>query len=118
MQKSLRIAFIILALVLPIAGQAHGADRFVDNGDGTVTDTRRGIMWQQSDNGRRVSFDEAREYCRALRLGGHADWRLPEPAELDTGAAMELSMSRHSPDVYSRFDLYWSNDPGVLQQVS
>jgi len=114
MQKGLRIAFIILVLVLPIAGQAHGANRFADNGDGTVTDTRRGIMWQRSDNGTRVSFEAAREYCKSLRLGGHADWRLPEPAELDTATAMELSMSRHSPDVYSRFDLYWSNDSVVL----
>ena len=114
MQKGLRSVVVIAALIAALAGPAFGADRFVDNGDGTVTDTRRGIMWQQSDNGKRVSFREAGEYCRTLRLGGYADWRLPEPAELDTAVALELSMSRRSPDVYARFDLYWSSDPGAL----
>jgi hypothetical protein len=117
MRDGLRFAFIIVVLILPLLGGtavAQAENRFLDNGDGTVTDTRLGIMWQQSDNGRLVSFEEAREYCRTLRLGGHVDWRLPEPQELDTAVALELSMSRHSPDVYSRFDLYWSKDAGVL----
>ena len=88
--------------------------RFVDNGDGTVTDTRRKIMWQKGDNGKEVTFEEAQEYCKNLRLGGHADWRLPKPEEGETAVAVELMMPKHSPDTYARFDLYWSSDPTVL----
>jgi hypothetical protein len=141
MRKSLRLSLIFLSLALPLFGQLHAAEsaekamiqekegirnvvphgflvvadnRFVDNGDGTVTDTKQGIIWQQSDNGHQVSFEAAREYCRTLRLGGHTDWRLPRPDEHDTAVVVELLMSRHSRDVYSRFDLYWSSDSAVL----
>jgi hypothetical protein len=89
-------------------------EKFVDNGDGTVTDTRRKIMWQKGDNGKEVTFQEAQEYCKTLRLGGHGDWRLPKPEEGETAVAVELMMPIHSPDTYARFDLYWSSDPTVL----
>ena len=142
MGNSFRLSVMFLSIILPLLGQLHAAEssekavvqaaerirvfapsksalvvaenRFLDNGDGTVTDMKQGIMWQQSDNGKQVSFDAAREYCRTLRLGGHADWRLPRPDEHDTGVVVELMMSLHSRDVYSHFDLYWSSDSAVL----
>ena len=87
--------------------------RFVDNGDGTITDTRRKIMWQKGDNGEEVIFEEAQAYCRTLRLGGYTDWRLPNTDERDTAVAVELMMRMHSRDTYAHFDLYWSSDPMV-----
>lgn len=93
---------------------AFAAERFVDNGDGTVTDTKRKLMWQQGDNGREVTFGEAQEYCRTLRLAGHGDWRLPDPTEAEVAVAFALMMPRHARDVYANFDLYWSSDPTVL----
>ena len=89
-------------------------ERFVDNGDGTVTDTRRKIMWQKGDNGKEVTFEGAQEYCKTLRLGGYADWRLPKPDERETAVVIELMMSRHSRDAHAQFDLYWSSDPTAL----
>jgi hypothetical protein len=88
--------------------------RFVDNGDGTVTDTSRKIMWQKGDNGKEVTFEEAQDYCQTLRLAGHADWRLPNPDERDTAVAVELMGRRHSRDVYAYFDLYWSSNSTIL----
>jgi hypothetical protein len=88
--------------------------RFVDNGDGTVTDTKRRIMWQKEDNGKEVPFEAARDYCKNLRLGGHDDWRLPYLDERDTALVVELMMPVHSRGAYARFDLYWSSDPSVL----
>lgn len=90
------------------------AERFVDNGDGTVTDTRRRLMWQQDDNEKEANFAEAQRYCRDLRLGNHADWRLPKPEEGETAVAFQLMMPKHSRDVYAHFDLYWSADPTIL----
>lgn len=56
-------------------------DRFVDNGDGTVTDRTLGLMWVK--NGWRpefvaaVSWWDAVSSVRDIRLNGYADWRLP-----------------------------------------
>ena len=108
---------LIIALVLPLLGQplaASAAARFVDNGDGTVTDTILKIMWQKGDSGKEVTFEEAQKYCQNLRLGSHADWRLPKPDELETATVIKLLMPRRSRDTYARFDLYWSSNPTVL----
>ena len=45
-------------------------NRFVDNGDGTVTDTKKHLMWQKEDNGEEITFKQALEYCGTLHLGG------------------------------------------------
>ncbi len=108
---------LIIVFVLPFLGQplaASAAARFVDNGDGTVTDTVQNIMWQKGDSGTEVTFEKAQKYCRNLRLGSHADWRLPKPDELDTATVIKLLMPRRSRDTYARFDLYWSSSSTVL----
>jgi hypothetical protein len=112
-----RFLLIIVASLLLLLSQslvAGSAERFVDNGDGTVTDTLRRIMWQKDDNGEEVSFEGAQKYCRTLRLGGYTDWRLPKPDERETAVVTELMTRRHSRDVYARFDLYWSSDATTL----
>ncbi len=112
-----RFLLMSIACVLPLLSPAHmvvAAARFVDNGDGTITDTERKIMWQKGDNGKEVTFEEAQKYCKNLRLGNHADWRLPEPEERDTAVVIQLLMPKHSRDAYAYFDLYWSSDPTVL----
>jgi hypothetical protein len=82
-------------------------NRFVDNGDGTISDTFTGLQWEQKDdNGGVHDKDEgynlvpagtwdARAYTVFLAtlnsptapggcLGGHCDWRLPTRPELET----------------------------------
>ncbi|MDF1591294.1 MAG: DUF1566 domain-containing protein [Desulfobacterales bacterium] len=62
--------------------------RFVDNQNGTVTDTQTGLMWVK--NGWRLDFvsaltwSEAMEKCRNFNLGGHTDWRLSSVDEWKT----------------------------------
>ncbi len=53
---------------------------FALNGDGTVTDTITGLMWQQLDGGE-MTIEAAEAYCADLELAGHADWRLPTAHE-------------------------------------
>jgi len=119
MRKTLRFSLMLIVFILPLLSYIEkpsgaSAGRFIDNGDGTVTDTRRKLMWQKGDNGNEVTFEQAQEYCRNLSLGGHADWRLPRPDERDTAVAVELMMPTHSRAAYARLDLYWSSDPTVL----
>jgi hypothetical protein len=71
--------FLIIAL---FHVSALAADRFVDNGDGTVTDTETGLIWAAVDNGSNISWLNADTYCLNYNGGGYTDWRMPTLAEL------------------------------------
>ena len=86
--------------------------RFVDNGDGTVTDTKTKLTWQKEDSGKKYTYDEAVDYCKRFKLGGHTDWRLPKDGENETVIVAELMMPKHEKG--SHADHYWSADPTVL----
>jgi hypothetical protein len=58
------------------------ARSLVDNGDGTVTDTATGLMWQQDLSTTSRTWATALDYCNALVLGGYTDWRSPNIKEL------------------------------------
>ena len=65
--------------------------RFIDNGDGTISDTRTGLMWVKKDSylhtGRWINWREAFEYVRQLNADMYADymdWRMPTLDELHT----------------------------------
>ncbi|MBF0541599.1 MAG: DUF1566 domain-containing protein [Nitrospirae bacterium] len=60
--------------------------RFIDNGDGTISDIRTGLMWGKSDSyadlGKCLDWNKSRNYVLGLTTGGHKDWRLPLVKEL------------------------------------
>ena len=58
------------------------ADRFVDHGNGTVTDNKTGLMWSTKDNGDLINWQNALSYCQNHKGGGYSDWRMPTLAEL------------------------------------
>jgi len=53
---------------------------FINNGDGTITDTVTGLMWQGLDGGE-MRIENAIAYCDTLTLGGFTNWRLPTAQE-------------------------------------
>ena len=59
----------------------EGPGRFQVNPEGIILDTRTGRQWAP-DPGERMTWYQAGEYARRLRLGGFSDWRLPTRAEL------------------------------------
>ena len=63
---------------------SYGINDFIDNGDGTVTDTATGLMWQQDDSGSTHNWQEALAYAESLELAGYRDWRLPNAKELQS----------------------------------
>lgn len=65
--------------------------RYVDNENGTITDSWTGLMWQENysyvETGNYVDWYEAGKYVERLnqsRLGDHDDWRLPDKLEIQT----------------------------------
>lgn len=58
--------------------------RFLKLSTGIVVDTRMNLMWAQSDNGGKISIEQARAYVDAFRLGNYNDWRIPTIQELET----------------------------------
>ena len=101
------------------------AGRFVDNQDGTVTDTCTGLMWQKdtadingdgkitpaNDAGDSdvLSWQDSINYCESLSFAGHDDWRLPNKRELHS----IVDYGRASPSIDPVFgaipDAYWSS---------
>ncbi|MEK9628784.1 MAG: DUF1566 domain-containing protein [Nitrospinota bacterium] len=61
---------------------------FIDNGDGTISDTRTNLMWKKDDSfkeyGYGINWFEAQDYCEMLnekQFAGYDDWRLPSGEE-------------------------------------
>jgi Protein of unknown function (DUF1566)/Secretion system C-terminal sorting domain len=56
------------------------APTYINNGNGTITDTVTTLMWQGTDGGE-MSIEKATLYCDTLLLGGYTNWRLPNAQE-------------------------------------
>lgn len=68
-------------------GHAWPMARFVDNSDGTVTDSLTGLMWVKAplslvNNVSNQTWASALTFCVELAYAGHSDWRLPNVREL------------------------------------
>jgi hypothetical protein len=62
----------------------YGMNDFIENGDGTITDRATGLIWQQSDSGTGMFWEDALGYCENLGAAGYNDWRLPNAKELQS----------------------------------
>ena len=60
----------------------YGKNKFVDNGDGTISDLATGLMWQKADAGIARNWEDALSYAENLELAGFNDWYLPDVKEL------------------------------------
>jgi len=88
------------------SGQCGPFDNFIDNGDGTVTNTDTGLMWEvkTDDGGNRdkdntYTWEEALSYCDTLTLASHNDWRLPNANELQS----IVDYSTYDPSINTTF---------------
>lgn len=99
-------------------GQVQPDDRFVDNQDGTVTDTLTCLQWQQATADTtgdgladKMTWESALAYADGLFFAGHGDWRLPDMNELTT----IVDYSRFDPSIDTTYFpdtvsfYYWSS---------
>ena len=109
----LTVLFAICFFCLTIA-PLHAS--YVDIGDGTVTDTSTGLMWQQqATHAGTMTWEQALAYCEGLSLGGYTDWRLPAKKELIS----LVDDSRYNPSINTDYfpgtaaSWYWSSTTDV-----
>ena len=111
-----------LAATLPRTGQnilsrigddayyKKGRNVLLDNGDGTVTDSRTGLMWPKDGTGAGYSnqasktWDAAIDWAEALNFAGYTDWRLPNINELKS--FQEVTWGYYQSQPYGN---YWSS---------
>lgn len=62
------------------ANYAGNQPKYVDNGDGTITDMITGLMWQKDYE--YMKWDEAEDHAKDAKTGGYSDWRVPTIKEL------------------------------------
>jgi hypothetical protein len=77
---------------------------FTDNQDGTVTDSRTGLTWQQTVRTQQSGLADAKAYCADLSLAG-TGWRVPTRAELES----IVDFTRYDPAIDPTF---FPNTPG------
>ena len=112
--------------------------RYIDNGDGTVTDQATGLMWKQCSEGQSTttsacdtgpwdyySWQEALQQAEALNSGGgfagFTDWRLPNRNELASLVERQCLSPAINTNLFPRtaWSLhYWSSSPSFLANVS
>jgi hypothetical protein len=93
-------------------GQNQSSNNFIDNGNGTVTDTQTNLMWQQGTAQNTMLWKDALAQCENLSLGGYQDWRLPNIKELFS----IVDYGRQNPAINTQFftvidnySIYWSS---------
>jgi len=69
--------------------QKVGGDRYLDNNNGTVKDTKTGLTWSVLDSsvnagGDCLDYANAVSHVKKMSTGGYRDWRLPTKDELET----------------------------------
>ena len=87
----------------------HG---YVDHGNGTLTDTRTGLMWKRAGEGP-FTWDEAIRFNgqdRVVSFAGFTDWRLPNLSELKSLLLAERPYICEAAFPQSR-ERFWSSSP-------
>ncbi len=101
-------------------------ERFIDNGDGTVTDSCTGCMWQKAtadtdgngtiNDNDKLTWENALIYAEELESAGHGDWRLPNIRELQTivdyGSRLPTGLRFRAEESW-----YWSSSSFVVDPV-
>jgi hypothetical protein len=82
--------------------------RFVDNGNGTVTDKKANLMWVKTPPSQKMYWEDAQKYATSFDLAGYKDWRLPNLNELK----VMMKISKIKDQMY---ECKWLNENGFSQ---
>ena len=84
---------------------------FIQNGNGTVTDTITGLMWQKTDGGE-MTITQALHYADTSTLEGYSDWRLPNAHEGFSILNHQMSNPAINTSVFTTTaaEYWWTSD--------
>jgi Protein of unknown function (DUF1566) len=87
-KSTFHILLIIFLFGFLLRSPTLAQDRFIGNGNGTVTDSRSGLMWAQTDNQEDIFWKQANKWIQGSFAGSldrkYENWRLPTVAELQS----------------------------------
>ena len=113
--------FFLIGVLVPVHAEskqkaAAETSSITDNGNGTVTDRRTALIWQQGESGL-LTLNAADAYCKELTVAGSNDWRLPNREELLTLVildkktnSIQFNSTAFLTAVMSEDSNYWSFD--------
>ncbi len=94
---------------------------FRDNGDGTITDSATGLMWQKTDSPKGMDYQDAKAYVENLnreKFAGYNDWRLPtddESKSLLTPTSEKQSDGAYIKPIFlGAYSFCWTSDQKPL----
>jgi hypothetical protein len=94
-------------------------NNFVNNGDGTITDSATGLMWEKGGSSSAVRYWSAKRYVSRLnkkKFLGYQDWRIPTTEEL--ASLLERDRNKKGLHISSLFDseqkVCWTSDTGPI----
>lgn len=97
---------LFLVMGVFVSDHVH-AQQFTDNGDGTVTDNKTGLMWTQNANPfGRLDWNSALLRCSSYSIAEHSGWRLPTLYELMS--LSEVIKEKSHPFMNIQSSYYWS----------
>lgn len=88
------------ASVRCVRGGPSPAGSFTDNGDGTITESTTGLIWEKVPGASTYTWINALAHCEGLSLAGRTDWRLPDRQELKS----LVDPSRSNPSIDPAFN--------------
>lgn len=78
-------------------------ERFIDNGNGTVTDNSTGLCWLKDvkdyNDDKVQNWNDAVNGCKKFKFAGHNDWRLPTFQELFS----IVDEARYNPSIDTKY---------------
>ena len=84
---------------------------YTDNGNGTISDSKSGFMWQKIPFPNLKNWFDALRYADTLSLGGYSDWRLPNIKELQSISEDTFINPSVNPAYFPSTNptIYWSS---------
>jgi hypothetical protein len=83
-----KLSFVILAAMVIRCNFALAEQRFIDHGDGTVTDRKLGLMWAKTDNQVDIYWSQVQSWLANefpnTTPQVYDNWRLPTVLELQS----------------------------------
>ena len=127
---NLAVFFLILSVndfQIYAESKSSSNKRFIDNKDGTISDSKTGLMLLKNDSflhsGHWINWSEAKAYINDLNKTGYAnyfDWKLPTTRELKTlYDAEKINSSQVGREMKIHIDpLFGKNGSGSLWSMN